>query len=348
MDRIKMIVPADMEAGQRAAEKWNGVAKPLHSLGQLEDMVIKLAGIFGSEKFSIDKRCAVPMCADNGVVCEGISQTDSSVTSIVAKAMAEGSSNINLMAKTAGAEVFPVDIGIKGELRVDGLINRRIADGTGNIAVGPAMSLMQAEQAICVGIDMVRDLKDRGYKIIVTGEMGIGNTTTSSAIASVLLGLDPAEVTGRGAGLDSDGLKRKIEVVRRSIETNRPDKSDPMDILSKLGGFDIAGMTGLFLGGAVYHIPIIIDGFISAVSAALAALICPISKDYMLCSHVSREPAGRKMLEFLGFEPSITAGLCLGEGTGGILLLPMLDAALAVYDSEHIFDNLPMEKYKEF
>ncbi|MBQ5331919.1 MAG: nicotinate-nucleotide--dimethylbenzimidazole phosphoribosyltransferase [Oscillospiraceae bacterium] len=347
MDRIKMIVPADMEAGQRAADKWNGVAKPLHSLGQLEDMVIKLAGIFGSEKFLIDKRCAVPMCADNGVVCEGISQTDSSVTSIVAKAMAEGSSNINLMAKTAGAEVFPVDIGIKGELRVDGLINRRIADGTGNIAVGPAMSLMQAEQAICVGIDMVRDLKDRGYKIIVTGEMGIGNTTTSSAIASVLLGLDPAEVTGRGAGLDSDGLKRKIEVVRRSIETNRPDKSDPMDILSKLGGFDIAGMTGLFLGGAVYHIPIIIDGFISAVSAALAALICPISKDYMLCSHVSREPAGRKMLGLLGFEPSITAGLCLGEGTGGILLLPMLDAALAVYDSEHIFDNLPMEKYKE-
>ncbi|MCI7768634.1 MAG: nicotinate-nucleotide--dimethylbenzimidazole phosphoribosyltransferase [Oscillospiraceae bacterium] len=347
MDRIKLIVPADNEAGRRAYEKWNGVAKPLHSLGLLEDMVIKLAGIFGSESFSIEKRCAVPMCADNGVVCEGISQTDSSVTAIVARAMAEGSSNINLMANTAGAEVFPVDIGIKNELRADGLIRRRIADGTGNIAAGPAMSLSQAEQAVSVGIDMVGELKNKGYKIIVTGEMGIGNTTTSAAIASVLLRLPPEEVTGRGAGLDSEGLRRKISVVDKSIKINRPDPNDPMDILSKLGGFDIAGMAGLFLGGAVYHIPIVIDGFISAVSAALAAMICPVSKDYMLCSHVSREPAGRKMLELLGFEPPVTAGLCLGEGTGGIILLPMLDAALAVYDSEHIFDKLPMEKYKE-
>lgn len=347
MDRIKLIVPADREAGRRAAEKWNGIAKPLHSLGLLEDLVIKLAGIYGNENFSVDKRCAVAMCADNGVVCEGVTQTDSSVTAIVAKAMAEGSSNINLMAKTARADVLPVNIGIKSSLDIPGLIDRKIADGTGNIANGPAMSREQAERSVSVGIDMVRDLKEKGYNIIVTGEMGIGNTTTSSAVASVLLGLPPEETTGRGAGLDREGIKRKIAVIRRSIEINKPDSHDPIDVLSKVGGFDIGGITGLFLGGAIYRVPIVMDGFISAVSAALAALICPVSKDYMLCSHVSKEPAGRKVLDFLGFEPPITAGLCLGEGTGGVLLLPLLDAAMAVYDSAHLFDNLPMEKYKE-
>lgn len=347
MNRIKLISPADKEAGKRAALKWNSIAKPLHSLGMLEDDIIKLAEIFGSENFSLDKRCAVVMCADNGVVCEGVTQTDSSVTAVVAKAIANGTSNINLMANACSADVFAVDIGIKGKLTADGLIDRKIADGTGNIAVGPAMSRQQAERALAVGMDMVRDLKEKGYKLIVTGEMGIGNTTTASAAASVLLGLSPEEVTGRGAGLDDNGLARKINVIKKSIEANKPVSDDAVDIISKVGGYDIGGMTGLFLGGAVYHIPIVTDGFISAVSAALAAMICPVSKEYMLCSHVSKEPAGRKMLEYLGFEAPVNAGLCLGEGTGGVLLLPMLDAAMAVYGSSHSFDNLSIEKYKE-
>lgn len=347
MNRIKLISPADKEAGKRAALKWNSIAKPLHSLGMLEDDIIKLAEIFGSENFSLDKRCAVVMCADNGVVCEGVTQTDSSVTAVVAKAIANGTSNINLMANACSADVFAVDIGIKGKLTADGLIDRKIADGTDNIAVGPAMSRQQAERALEVGMDMVRELKEKGYKLIVTGEMGIGNTTTASAAASVLLGLSPEEVTGRGAGLDDNGLARKINVIKKSIEINKPAPDDAVDIISKVGGYDIGGMTGLFLGGAVYHIPIVTDGFISAVSSALAAMICPVSKEYMLCSHVSKEPAGRKMLEYLGFEAPVNAGLCLGEGTGGVLLLPMLDAAMAVYGSSHSFDNLSIEKYKE-
>lgn len=347
MDRIKHIVPTDKGAGKRAALKWNSIAKPLHSLGMLEDDIIKLAEIFGSENFSLDKRCAVVMCSDNGVVCEGVTQTDSSVTAIVAKAMAEGTSNINLMAKSCGADVFTVDVGIKGRVSADGLICRKIADGTENIVKGPAMSRSQAEKALQVGMDIAGELKQKGYKLIVTGEMGIGNTTTSSAAASVLLRLSPEEVTGRGAGLDDEGLLRKINAIKKSIEINKPDPFDAVDIISKVGGYDIGGMAGLFLGGAVYHIPIVIDGFISAVSAALAAMICPLAKEYMLCSHVSREPAGIKMLRYLGFEPPINAGLCLGEGTGGVLLLPMLDAAMAVYDSSHSFDNLSIEKYKE-
>ena len=347
MKRISSILPADNAASERALKQWNSVAKPLHSLGLLEDSVVKVAGIIGSENIDIGKRCIVDMCADNGVVTEGVTQTDSSVTAIVAKAMAEGTSNINYMAKLNNADVIAVDIGMNIDAELPGLLNRKIAYGTGNIAVGAAMTQHQAEKAVSAGMDIVDLCRSKGYKIIVTGEMGIGNTTTSSAVASVLLGVPPEETTGKGAGLDSRGVTKKIEVVKKAIEINHPDKDNPLDILSKLGGYDIAGMTGLFLGGAVYRIPVVIDGFISAVAAALAVKICPLVKDYMLCSHVSKEPAGKKMLDFIGLKPLITAEMCLGEGTGGILLLPMLDAALTVYNSSHRFDNLPMERYVE-
>ncbi len=345
MKRLQQITPPDAAAMQRARARWNGVAKPLGSLGLLETAVETIAGITGNEAVSLQKRCVVAMCADNGVVDEGISQSDSSVTAIVAKAMAEGSSNINLLAQVYDAEVFPIDIGIKENFSLAGLTDRNISHGTNNMANGPAMSLEQAEQAICVGMDTVRELKQQGYQIIVTGEMGIGNTTTASAIASVLLDLPPEVVTGRGAGLTTEGLRRKIAVIRRAIAVNQPDKTQPLALLAKLGGYDIAGMTGLFLGGAVYHVPIVIDGFISAVAAALAAAICPFVKEYMLCSHVSKEPAAVKILASLGHKPLITAELCLGEGTGGIMLLPLLDGALAIYHSSHTFDNLPMERY---
>lgn len=348
MKRIKLITNTDITAEKKAYDRWNSVAKPLHSLGLLEKSVIQIAGITGSENVSLDKRCVVDMCADNGVVCEGVTQSDSSVTKIVAQAMAEGTSNINKMAGVCNADVIAVDIGINTDVNCENLLNRKIAYGTENIAAGSAMTVEQAERAISAGMDMVSKLKERGYKIIVTGEMGIGNTTTSSAIASVILGVSPEEVTGKGAGLDNDGLKRKISAVKRAIDINKPSPEKPLELLAKLGGYDVAGIAGLFLGGAVYHVPIVIDGFISAVSAAIAALICPKTKGYMLCSHVSKEPAGKMMLDYLGMKPLITAEMCLGEGTGGVLMLPMLDAALAVYNSAHRFDELPMERYKEY
>lgn len=347
MDRLKAIVPLDYNAMEKAQEKWNSIAKPLNSLGLLEKTIVKIAGITENESISLDRRCVVDMCADNGVVREGVTQTGSEVTGIVARAMAEGSSNINLIAQTFNADVIPIDIGMSSDISAKNLLYRKIAYGTENIAVGAAMSISQAERAISAGIDAVRDLKRDGFKIIVTGEMGIGNTTTSSALAAVLLEESPDRVTGRGAGLDSAGLKRKIAVIERAISVNKPDKKQPLDLLAKLGGYDIAGMTGLFLGGAVYRIPIVIDGFISAVSAALAVGINPLAKEYMLCSHVSKEPAGIKMLEYIGLKPLITAEMCLGEGTGGVMLLPLLDGALALYNSVHKFENLPMERYVE-
>lgn len=347
MNRINNITALDAEAMKRAAEKWNSVAKPLHSLGLLEDAVVKIAGIAGSENFSIRKRCVAAMCADNGVVCEGVTQTDSGVTAIVAKAMAEGTSNINCLADCYSADVIPIDVGMCTDVTADGLINRKIAYGTKNIAEGPAMTVLQAQNAISVGIDTVGECKKNGYQIIVTGEMGIGNTTTSSAIAAVLLELPVHEVTGCGAGLDKEGLRRKISAIERAIALNHSDKSHPIELLAALGGFDIAAMAGLFLGGAIYRIPIIIDGFISAAAAAIAYKIAPKSRDFMLCSHVSGEPAARKILDFIGLEPLITAKMRLGEGTGGIMLLPLLDGAMAVYNSAHRFEELPMERYVE-
>ena len=347
MERLSLITYPDSEAAERAYERWNCVAKPLHSLGLLEDAVAKIAGITGDENISLDKRCVIDFCSDNGVVSEGVTQTDSSVTAVVARAMTEGTSNINSLAKAYNADVITVDVGMNTDISSEKIINRKISYGTENIAQGAAMSMTQAERAIKVGIDMVRECREKGYNILITGEMGIGNTTTSSAISSVLLGIPPEDVTGRGAGLSDDGLRRKIDVIYRAIEINRPDKNNPVELISKLGGYDIAAMTGLFLGGAVYHVPIVMDGFISAVSALLAVKINPAVREYMLCSHVSGEPAAKKILEVLGLKPIINAEMRLGEGTGGVMLLPLLDGAAAVYNSAHRFDELPIERYVE-
>ncbi len=348
MERIRQIRPYDGLAVKRAEEKWRNVAKPLHSLGLLEKSVNKIAGIFGNENFTLDKRTAVVMCADNGVIEENITQSDYHVTTAVALAVSSGNSNINHIAENFRCDVVGVDIGMKEHISAENLLSRRIADGTQNIAKGRAMSVAQMEKAIVTGIDMVKNLKEQGYQIIVTGEMGIGNTTTSSAIASVILDLPPKEVTGRGAGLDDERLQRKISVIEKAVAVNHPDRNNPSDILSKLGGYDIAGMTGLFLGGAIYHIPVVIDGFISAVSAVMAVMFHKNVKDYLLCSHVSRETAGRKILEYLDLQPLITAELCLGEGTGGVLLLPLLDGAISVYHSSHSFESLNMERYVDY
>ncbi|MBE6853132.1 MAG: nicotinate-nucleotide--dimethylbenzimidazole phosphoribosyltransferase [Ruminococcus sp.] len=347
MNRTDKIIPSEGKAEKAAHERWNSIAKPLGSLGLLEKAVEKIAAIQRTENVDIGKRAVVVMCADNGVVCEGVTQSDSSVTAVCAEAIAGGTSNINRIAETFGADVYAVDIGINRDMDVPGLINRKIAYGTENIAKGAAMTKEQAVRAISAGIDMVCELKKNGVKIIITGEMGIGNTTVASALSSVLLFRSPCEVTGRGAGLDSEGLRRKISVIEKAIALNSPDNEDPIGLISKIGGYDIAGMTGLFLGGAYCHIPVVIDGVISAVAAKLACRINPLTVQYMLPSHVSGEPAGRLLLESMGLEPLIDARMRLGEGTGGAMLLPLLDGALAVYNSAHRFEETPIERYVE-
>lgn len=347
MERLKYIESTEKKFSELSHSKWNSVAKPLGSLGIFEEMVEKIAAIQQTADVDISKRTVVVMCADNGVTAEGVTQTDSEVTVLCAEAIGNGTSNINVLADVYGADVIAVDIGIARDVDCVSVKNRKIMYGTGNIAKGPAMSRDEAKKAICTGMDIVRELADLGTGIIITGEMGIGNTTTSAAVSSVLLGLSPEAVTGRGAGLSDEGLLRKVKAVRQAIEINRPDVNDAVDIISKVGGLDIAGMTGLFLGGAVYGIPVVIDGVISAVSAVLAYKLTPACIDYMFPSHVSDEPAGKLLLDMIGLRAPLEAGMRLGEGTGGAMLLPLLDGALSVYNSSHRFDDIGIERYVE-
>lgn len=332
-----------MNIRTQAQKRWDQVAKPLYSLGKLEELVVQIAGIQQTVDVRIDKRCALVFCADHGVVAEGVSQSGSEVTALVAKSIVDGTANINLMAKVAHADVFAVDMGM---LRpVTGSIDRRIACGTQNMARTAAMSRSQAEDAVQAGIDLVEEMKNRGYRLIVTGEMGIGNTTASTAMACALLGLEPDELTGRGAGLSDAGLTRKRNVIKQALQMHRPDQADPMDILAKVGGFEIAGMAGAFLGGIRHGVPIVIDGVISAVAALAAARMDPRAADCMLPSHLSREPAMVRIMEELNLHPILHADMALGEGTGAVSLLPLLDMALNVYHGTHTFDDLGMEAY---
>lgn len=342
---ISNISDPDYSSMDKARLHWNSIAKPLGSLGSLEDLTIQIAGIASTDKFNIDKRALIIMCADNGVVCEGITQTGQKVTAIVAENFLDEKSCVALMCKKSNTDIFPIDIGMVTDTpRVE---KHKIAYGTKNIAKEPAMTRTQALEAIMVGIEKVRELKDQGYNIIATGEMGIGNTTTSSAITSVLLNCPPEKVTGRGAGLSGDGLRRKIEVITKAIALHKPDANDPIDVLSKLGGFDIAGLTGVFLGGAIYRIPVIIDGYISEVAALLAVKITAMCSPYIIASHISKEPAARMILDELKKDAILMCNMHLGEGSGAIAILPLLDFAQDIYYKMSSFEDINIEAYKE-
>ena len=334
-----------MEAFLAARSCWDSIAKPLGGLGELEEAVQKIASVRRTADVDLSNRCVVIFCADNGVTAEGVTQSDSSVTALCAEAIANGTSSINQLADAYRAEVLVVDAGMKETVPNERILSRKIARGTGNIAAGPAMTRAEAERSVQLGIDVMAELKQRSVQIAVSGEMGIGNTTTAAAVASVLLGLPPRKVTGRGAGLDSARLERKIAVIEKAVRINEPSPEDPLDILAKVGGFDIGAMAGLFLGGGIYGIPVIIDGMISAAAAFLAYRLAPAVKGYMLASHQSKEPAGRLLLAAIGLKPLIDAGMHLGEGTGAVMLLPLLDGALAVYRGAHRFDDIGLERY---
>lgn len=351
----------DNLACAQAQARWNHIAKPLHSLGLLETAVVKIAGIQRTSQIDIEKKALIIMCADNGVVEEGVTQTGQEVTAVVTENFTKGDSCVCIMAERAGVDVYPVDIGVAGKLNHCGdkypLIQRNITPGTRNFRKEPAMTQEETELAIETGMELVKLLKEKGYRLIATGEMGIGNTTTSSAVASVLTGLPPALMTGKGAGLSDEGLQRKIQVIEDAVRQYWPrqqekDKISPhtpadvIDVLSKVGGLDIAGLTGVFLGGAVYGIPVIIDGFISSTAALAAAALCPMATEYMLSSHVSAEPAGSLILERLGVQPFIAAHMCLGEGTGAMAAVPLLVMATDIYHRMSTFEEIDIEDYQ--
>lgn len=340
----QQIALPDSAAEAAARAHWDGIAKPLNGLGQLEEMVTRIAALTGRPQVEVRRRAVVVFCADNGVVAEGVTQTDASVTATMAGQIRDHRSSVCRMAAAANAEVFAADMGML--TRVPGVPGCHIADGTGNIALGPAMSREEACRAITHGIELAKKYAEDGYSLLATGEMGIGNTTTSSALAAVLLDMPVEAVTGRGAGLSDAGLLRKQDAIRRAIAVNRPDAADPLDVLAKLGGFDIAGMAGLFLGGALYRVPVVIDGLISSISALIAARLCPRSRCAMLASHTSAEPAAARILEELGQTAILRAGMKLGEGTGAVCLFPLLDMALSVYNSGAAFSDTGIAQYE--
>ncbi len=357
----------DAASMEEAARRFDACAMPLGSLGLLQEELIRIAGILGDPIPDISKRAVIVFCADNGVVARGVTQCGQEVTASVARNLASGRGTVCVMARRIGAEVFPVDIGIAGNIERpesgalgntpgapgnipggQGLIQRKIAPGTGDISRGPAMTREQALQGIRTGMDLVKEFRENGYRFLLAGEMGIGNTTTSAAVTAALLGLPAETVTGRGAGLSFEGLTRKRQAVADALRVNCPDPADPLDVLSKVGGFDLAGLTGLFLGGAVYRVPVLMDGVITAAAALIAVRLCPVAGEYILASHESGELAGHILLEALGKKPLITAGMRLGEGTGAVAAASLLDLAMEVYRSGIRFEDTEIKAYQHF
>lgn len=343
-ETMQKIRPVDAAAMAAAKQHWDGLGKPLGSLGRLEKALIQIAGIQRTGDVHIDRKALVIMCADNGVVQEGVTQCGQEVTATVAENFLDEKSCVAIMCRRAGTKICPVDIGMAVDTpRVE---KRKIAYGTKNMAKEPAMTREQAVAAIEVGIAKAEELHAQGYEMLATGEMGIGNTTTSSAMTAVYLGLDVETVTGRGAGLSSHGLQRKIHAIKQAIAVNQPDPEDPLDVLAKVGGLDIAGMCGLFLGGAAQQMPVIMDGFISQVAALTAMRLVPECADYILASHVSEEPGANILLKALEKDAFLTCGMRLGEGSGAVALFPILDFASDIYHKMSTFVQADIVEYQ--
>jgi nicotinate-nucleotide--dimethylbenzimidazole phosphoribosyltransferase len=319
------------------------VAKPVGSLGKLEGLLARIAAVTSSVDIDIGRKAVAVFCADNGVTRKGVANGGFEVTTAVCGMLGAGKASVNMMAKACGAEVFPVDIGMVDTVR--GLADQKLMRGTNDITESPAMSRETAERAVMIGVETVKELKDKGFRLIATGEAGIGNTTTSSAICACLLSCPASEVTGRGAGLSDDGLIRKIAAIEQAIALNRPNPADPMDVLHKVGGLDIAAMAGLFLGGAACRVPIVMDGFISGAAALIATRLCADVSGYILPSHESGEPGARFIAEALGFSPVLQAGMRLGEGTGAVAVFPLLDMTLAVYRDAATYADIQVSHY---
>lgn len=344
---VSGIHPADVVTKGNAQKKWNSIAKPLHSLGKLEDHIMQIAALTGDTDVNLNRKALIVMCADNGVVEEGVTQTGQEVTAIVAENFLTCNTSAAIMCKKAGVDIFPIDIGMAADTKVP---RYKTANGTANMTKGLAMTRMQALQAILTGIHQVKEKKEAGYKIIASGEMGIGNTTTSSMLVAALTGRTAEEVTGRGAGLNDAGLLRKQQVIAQALEKYEKEirSKHALSMLAAFGGLDIAGMAGVCIGGALYHVPVVLDGLISSVAALVAERIVPGVREFVLPSHLSKEPAAKWIAEELKLHPVIDAGLGLGEGTGAVMLFSLLDLALALYEDQTTFDTMEIAQYERY
>jgi nicotinate-nucleotide--dimethylbenzimidazole phosphoribosyltransferase len=335
---LPKIAPLNEAMQAAARERQNNLTKPPGSLGRLEELSIQLAGILGQERPSIARKAVIVMAGDHGVVAEGVSAFPAEVTPQMVLNFLHGGAAINVLAKAANARVVIVDMGVAVDMPDHpGLIKRKVAYGTQNMAVGPAMSREQAEAAIQAGIDIVMAEIERGLDLVAIGEMGIGNTTPATAITAVFTGLPVADLTGRGTGVDDAGLARKVEVIEKALAVNKPDSSEAMDVLMKVGGLEIAGLAGVVIGAAAQRVPVVIDGFISSAAALVAAELVPAVKPYLIGSHESVEVGHQAILQRLGIRPLFDLNMRLGEGTGAAIAFNIIEGAARVLDEMATF-----------
>ncbi|MBI3362484.1 MAG: nicotinate-nucleotide--dimethylbenzimidazole phosphoribosyltransferase [Chloroflexi bacterium] len=338
LETISAIPPLDEAAMTAARARQDTLTKPPHSLGRLEELSIQLAGITGQPRPRVERKAVIAMAGDHGVTAEGVSAYPAEVTPQMVLNFVRGGAAINVLARQAGARVVVVDVGVAADLDPQpGLELRKVARGTQNMALGPAMTYEQTVRAIEVGIEIVEAEIAKGLDLVATGDMGIGNTTPSAAIVAAITGRSVAQVTGRGTGVDDAGLVRKVAVIERALALNQPDPRDPFDVLMKVGGLEIAGLVGVILGAAAHRIPVVVDGFISGAAALVAAGLAPQAKPFLIAGHQSVEIGHRVMLEHLGLRPLLDLDLRLGEGTGAALAFHLIEAAARILDEMATF-----------
>lgn len=334
---------ADQNALAEAQKYMDCLIKPLGSLGKLETMAVMMAGITGQVKNTVEKKCSIVMVADNGICAEGVAGTPQDITLIQGMNMTKGICGMGVLSAHAGADIKVVDVGIMSDYNNDKVYNRKIKYGTDNFAKGPAMSRQEAIRAIEVGIEMVELAVSEGYQLIGTGEMGIGNTSSTSAVFMAITGESSERAVGKGGGLTDEALIHKKQVIRDAIKLNNPDPKDPIDVVAKVGGLDIAGLVGCFLGAAYFRVPIVIDGVISALSAYVAAQMNPLVKDFIFPSHKSKEPVYDLIFSELEMTPFLDMDMRLGEGTGCAIAFHIISAACAVMNMA-TFDDIKYDQ----
>lgn len=336
-----------------SVEKWDSVAKPIDGLGYFEETVSRIAAIQGKETPDISRKALIIMCADNGIVKEGVSQCGQEVTYEVSSLMGKRMSSVGIMTEGYPLDMMVYDVGINSPDTPGGVRDRKIVRGTADFLEGPAMSSRECLDALQVGIDAVKECSERGYGIAATGEMGIGNTTTSTAFLCAVTGIGPENCTGKGSGLTDEALKKKTEVIKDGIRLHTAGKKaalpkEVFEALRCLGGLDIAALAGVYIGGALYGIPVVIDGLISAAAALAAEKLVPGCRDYMIASHMGREGGMSYIMQELSLKPVIYGNMALGEGTGAVMMLPLLDMAMNLYTKGTSFENASIEQYERY
>lgn len=336
------IYPLDKSSMENAKKRLDRLIKPKGSLGKMEDICMQLAGIYEQKEFDTSKKVIIAFAGDHGVYEEGVAPDPQDITVLQFPNFTKGLCGVGVISKFVGADVVAVDVGINCDKRLEGVLDYKIRKGTSNMAKGPAMSREEAIRSLEIGIEVSEECIKKDYKIIGIGEMGIANTTPSTAIVSVICGCKPEEITGIGAGLKKERLEHKAQVIKRAIELNNPNPTDGIDVLAKVGGFEIGAMAGVILGCSANRIPVVIDGFISYAAALIAYKINPKCKEYMIASHISAEQGTQKALEILKLSPILNMDMRLGEGSGAALAFNIIEASNYTYKNMATFDEIDM------